>query len=69
MMLELSYDVSALGVARLYREVCSTFVVDETDTDQCSGIEALGMKAVVLPTVMRTTEDKETLARAILRLV
>jgi len=27
------------------------------------------MTAVVLPTVMRTTEDKENLARAILRLL
>jgi LPPG:FO 2-phospho-L-lactate transferase len=69
MMLELGYDVSALGVARLYRDVCSTFVVDETDADQRSGIEALSIKAVVLPTVMRTAEDKENLARAILRLV
>jgi LPPG:FO 2-phospho-L-lactate transferase len=69
MMMELGYDVSALGVARLYRDVCSTFVIDESDADQRTGIEALGMKAVVLPTVMRTTEDKENLTRAILRLV
>jgi LPPG:FO 2-phospho-L-lactate transferase len=69
MMLELGYDVSALGVARLYADVCSIFIVDEADADQCSGIEALGIKAVVLPTVMRTTDDKENLARAILRLI
>jgi LPPG:FO 2-phospho-L-lactate transferase len=69
MMLELGYDVSAAGVAGLYRDICCTFVIDETDADQRAGIEALGMKASVLPTVMRTTEDKENLARAILRLV
>src|SRR4051812_41829815 len=33
MMMELGYDVSALGVARLYRDVCSTFVIDESDAD------------------------------------
>ena len=69
MMLELGYDVSALGVARLYADICSPFVIDESDADQRSAIEGLGMKAIVLPTVMRTTEDKENLARAILRLV
>jgi LPPG:FO 2-phospho-L-lactate transferase len=69
MMLELGYDVSALGVARLYRDICSTFMIDEADADQRACIEALGMQAVVLPTIMRTVEDKETLARAILRLV
>jgi len=69
MMRELGYDVSAVGVARLYRDICSTFVVDETDADQREMIEELGMKAVLLPTIMRTAEDKENLARAILRLV
>jgi len=69
MMMELGYDVSASGVARLYRDICSTFVIDQTDAEQRGLIDALGMKAVVLPTVMRTTEDKENLARAILRLV
>jgi LPPG:FO 2-phospho-L-lactate transferase len=69
MMLELGYDVSATGVARLYREFCSTFIIDENDGDQRAGIEALGMKVIVLPTVMRTVEDKENLARAILGLV
>jgi LPPG:FO 2-phospho-L-lactate transferase len=66
MMAELGYDVSALGVARLYRDMCSTFVIDETDADQSSAIQALGMKPVVCPTVMRNLDDKETLARAIL---
>jgi LPPG:FO 2-phospho-L-lactate transferase len=69
MMMELGYDVSASGVARLYRDICSTFVIDQTDAEQRGLIDALGMKAVVLSTVMRTTEDKENLARAILRLV
>src|ERR1051326_4114068 len=69
MMLELGYDVSAFGVAQLYRDICSTFIIDQSDADQRGPIEALGTKAVVLPTVMRTAEDKENLARAILRLV
>jgi len=69
MMLELGYEVSAAGVAGLYRDICSSFVIDETDADQRGLVQAFGMKAVVLPTIMRTVEDKENLARAILRLV
>ena len=68
MMRELGHDVSATGVAGLYRDVCATMVVDETDADQTSAIEGLGMKPVVAATIMRTLEDKERLARAILEL-
>ena len=68
MMAELGHDVTAPGVARLYCDYCSKFVIDETDADQRSPIEELGLQAVVLPTIMRTAEDKEALARAILRL-
>ena len=67
MMAELGYDVSALGVARLYRDICSTMVIDETDAEESAAIEALGMTPIVCPTVMRSLEDKERLARAILR--
>ena len=66
MMSELGYEVSAGGVAELYRDFCATFVLDEADAHQRSVIEALEMKAVVLPTVMRTLEGKEKLARSIL---
>ncbi|HXJ02707.1 MAG TPA: 2-phospho-L-lactate transferase [Micropepsaceae bacterium] len=67
MMAELGYDVSAAGVARLYRDICSIFVIDETDADEIPTIADMGVKPLVLPTVMRTLEDKERLARAILR--
>jgi LPPG:FO 2-phospho-L-lactate transferase len=66
MMAQLGHDVSALGVARLYRDICASFVIDEADSGQADAVSALGMNVVVSPTVMRTQEDKETLARAIL---
>ena len=69
MMAELGHEVSVSGVARLYRDICSTFVIDEMDADQSPALQELGMKPVVCPTVMRNLEDKERLARAILRLV
>ena len=67
MMAELGYDVSALGVARLYWDICSTMVIDETDAEESAAIEALGMTPILCPTVMRSLEDKERLARSLLR--
>jgi LPPG:FO 2-phospho-L-lactate transferase len=68
MMAELGYEVSAVGAAKLYRDVCGTFVIDELDEAAAAAIEALGMRAVVQPTVMTSTEDKERLARHVLAL-
>ncbi len=69
MMAELGYEVSAVGVARIYEGICSTLVIDDADAADSGAIEELGLKAVVLPAVMRTLEDKERLARAILSLI
>lgn len=67
MMAHLGFDVTAAGVARMYQDFCSTFVIDPTDAGQKAAIEALGMSVVVAPSVMRTIEDKENLARVCLR--
>ena len=68
MMAELSYEVSAVGVASLYRDICGIFLIDETDEMVGGAIEALGMKAVVRPTVMKGVDDKERVARHVLAL-
>jgi LPPG:FO 2-phospho-L-lactate transferase len=68
MMAQLGYDVSAAGVARLYQDFCSTFVIDDADMAQSSALKTLDMKPIVAPTVMRTLADKEQLARVVLRL-
>jgi LPPG:FO 2-phospho-L-lactate transferase len=68
MMAQLGYDVSAPGVARLYQDFCSTMVIDDADKDQSAALKVLDMKPVVCPTVMRTLQDKEQLARVLLRL-
>jgi LPPG:FO 2-phospho-L-lactate transferase len=67
MMLQLGHDVLASSVARMYRDICGTFVLDETDADQAGAIAELGLKPVLCQTVMHTLQDKEALARAILR--
>ena len=68
MLEQLGEEASAAGVARMYRDIAGTFVIDDADAAQQSAIEALGTKVVVLPTVMRTLEDKQRLASSILQL-
>jgi LPPG:FO 2-phospho-L-lactate transferase len=67
MMRDMGHEVSAAGVARLYRDICATFIIDETDADDAPAIRELEMSPVPCPTVMRSLADKEQLARAVLR--
>lgn len=69
MLVSLGHEPTALGVARIYQGVVGTFVVDEADATLAAAIESLGMRAVVLPTVMRSDTDRAALASAILRAV
>jgi LPPG:FO 2-phospho-L-lactate transferase len=68
MLAQLGHEPTALGVAKLYTNFTGTLVIDPADQAQSSTIAALGMKVVVLPTVMRTRTQKRKLARAILDL-
>ena len=65
---EMGADVSALGVARQYADICDVFVIDKQDTELANDIESLGMNVVVTDTVMNSKQDKVTLAKAILEL-
>jgi LPPG:FO 2-phospho-L-lactate transferase len=60
------HEVSALGVARIYAELASTFVLDEQDRALASAVEAVGMRAVTTATVMRDAASRAALARAVI---
>ncbi len=66
MLRGLGYDVSARGVAVLYRDLIDVFVIDHVDVEQQAEIEGLGMRVLVTNTVMRTDDDRERLAREVL---
>ncbi len=68
MLEQLGYRASAEGVAKLYADFTGTFVIDPLDKSQAEAISKLGMKVVVLPTVMKTRAQKRRLAGAILSL-
>ncbi|MEA3214705.1 MAG: 2-phospho-L-lactate transferase [Acidimicrobiia bacterium] len=63
---ELGHESSAAGVARIYRDLCSTLVIDDVDLDQVGEVEAAGVKPLVTGTVMSTTDRSAALARTIL---
>jgi len=61
-------EASAAGVAGLYADICATFVVDRRDASEAARIEALGLRPVLLETVMETPEVAAALAKEILAL-
>ena len=67
-MQELGADVSAVGVAREYRQVCDVLVLDSQDEGLADAVAAEGVEAAVMPTIMQTDEDKVQLAERVLAL-
>ncbi len=61
-------EVSARGVASLYRGLAHGFVLDERDADQEPDVLALGMRCAVVDTIMRDRHAAAALARAALTL-
>jgi LPPG:FO 2-phospho-L-lactate transferase len=61
-------EVSARGVAGIYRDLCDGYVLDERDREQARDVERLGMRTAVLDTLMRDTGVAAGLARAALAL-
>jgi len=64
----LGIEVSARGVAGLYRDVASGYVLDRRDAEQTAEVEALGLKARSVETLMRTPEIARSLAETVLDL-
>jgi len=68
MLASMGHEPTARGVAEIYRGLVDRFVIDEADADLVPEIEALGMEVSVLPTVMRSDEDRARLARSLVTL-
>lgn len=66
MLASMGHEPTALGVARMYAGLVDRFVIDADDAELRPQIEALGMAVDVLPTVMRTDDDRRLLAAALL---
>jgi LPPG:FO 2-phospho-L-lactate transferase len=56
LMAPLGIEVSCVGVARAYAELCGSLVIDAVDADRAAEVEAIGVHAVVTDTMMRSPE-------------
>jgi LPPG:FO 2-phospho-L-lactate transferase len=61
-------EVSARGVAGLYGDWISGFVLDRRDAEQAGDVEALGLRALAVDTIMRDRAAAARLAKAALGL-
>ncbi len=66
MLRGLGKEVSAVGVAELYRGLVDVFVLDERDATLAPRIEKLGMRTVVTDTIMQSPAQSRALARVVL---
>lgn len=66
MLAELGHEPTVGGVARLYRDIAGVLVIDPADQHLAAEVEAAGMRAVVVPSVMSSPQASATLATAVL---
>jgi LPPG:FO 2-phospho-L-lactate transferase len=69
MLTELGHEASVVGVARLYRDIAATLVIDDADAARSGDVEAEGMACVVTGTVMSDAERAAALADTVLAAV
>lgn len=66
MLRDLGHEVSARGVASMYRDFTDVFVLDRADNTLEPKIQELGMQVLVTDTMMSTFESKRRLAGIIM---
>ncbi len=62
----LGMEVSAYSVAKLYADFLDVFVIDVADESEKGRIEELGLEVKVTNTIMRSLDDKVSLAKVVL---
>lgn len=67
LMSELGHEPTVVGVARLYREIAATLVVDEADRELAPAVEEEGLRCVTAPAIMSDPHAASVLAETVLR--
>lgn len=65
-MAELGLEVSALSIARHYRDLLDGFILDTRDRDMADEVESLGVEVTICDTIMKSLDDKVRLAQVAL---
>jgi LPPG:FO 2-phospho-L-lactate transferase len=60
---DLGHEPTVVGIARWYRDLAATLVIDIEDAEQSDAVAAEGVRCVVTDTIMRTTTVSAALAR------
>ena len=66
MLAELGHEPSVVGVARLYAPIASTLVIDPADAHLADDVAAVGIRPVIVASVMSDEQVSAALARATL---
>ena len=66
MMAAAGFEVSVVGLARLYGDAITAMVIDEVDRGSVAALRDLGLQVLVTNTFMKTAGDKRRLAGEIL---
>jgi len=66
LMAALGMEVSCVGVASAYADICATQLVDAQDADRAGEVQDLGLRPVVTSILMGDAEGAERLARAVI---
>lgn len=66
MLASLGHEPSALGVARMYADLATDFVLDRQDAELVAPIEALGLRGHVRDTIMAGDDGRTRLAGDVL---
>jgi len=69
MLQTLGHEVSAVGVAEIYRGLVDVMVIDSQDSELAPRVKALGMRCVVTDTMMTSPERKAELARDVVAIL
>ncbi len=66
MLASLGHESTALGVARIYADLATDFVLDTVDADLAAAIQALGLRTLVTDTIMTDDAARARLALEVL---
>ena len=67
LMNELGHGANNVALASYYKELIGTLVIDTLDAHESAAIEALGVRAHVVPTLMKDEATSRALAASVLR--
>lgn len=66
MLADRGADVSPVGVASLYAGLCSTFIIDEVDTELVDAVREFVPNVLTAPTIIPDSDASELLAKVLL---